>query len=182
MKNEEVILNSNVAPVDDSNLNVVADAEDDVDNAKLQFECENLFGSLDGIRDKDHQVKRWDDVDSIVQNYEDDEENSSFIVEEECYIGSVPGQTDNLSTFPNGKDVLNDPLFHNNHSSVDNGVDVGNNVVPDTIYVAILTEAMLKIPPLPPESLDDNIWNLERDQSNDDNDNFNYDDIDQEIS
>ena len=42
MKNKEVIY--------DSNLNVVADAKDDVDNAKSQFECENSIGSLDRIR------------------------------------------------------------------------------------------------------------------------------------
>ena len=35
--------------------------------------------------------------------------------------------------------------------------------------------------PLPPESLDDNVWNLERYWFNDDNNNFNYDDIDKEI-
>ena len=59
-----------------------------------------------------------DDVDSIVQTYEDDKENNSSITEKECSIGFVPGQPDNLFTFPNSKDVLNDPLFHNNHSSV----------------------------------------------------------------
>mmetsp|Transcript_9402 Transcript_9402/g.9164 ORF Transcript_9402/g.9164 Transcript_9402/m.9164 type:complete len:280 (+) Transcript_9402:132-971(+) len=182
MINKEVILNSNVATVDDSNLNGVADAEDDVDNAELQFECKNLIGTLDAIGDNDYQVKRWDNVDSIVQNYEDDEESSRFIIEEECHIGSVPGQTDNLSTFPNGKDVINDPLFHNNHSSVDNGTNVKNNVVPDMIYGAIYDRSNAENPPpLPPESLDDNVWNLEKDQSNDDNNDFNYDDIGQDI-
>ena len=42
-------------------------------------------------------------------------------------------------------------------------------------------------PPLPPESLDEvltgkPVWNLEKDRSNDDNIDFNYDDIDKEIS
>ena len=36
-------------------------------------------------------------------------------------------------------------------------------------------------PPLPPESLDDHVWNLERDRFNDDNNDFKYDDIDKEI-
>ena len=76
----------------------------------------------------------WDDVDSIVWNYEDDEENNIFIIEEECSISSVPFHPDNLYTFPKGKDVLDDPLFHNNHSNVKNGADVENNVLPDTIY------------------------------------------------
>jgi len=38
--------------------NVVAAAEDDVDNTKLQFECENLTGDLDGIWDEYYQLKR----------------------------------------------------------------------------------------------------------------------------
>ena len=36
-------------------------------------------------------------------------------------------------------------------------------------------------PPLPPESLGDDVWKLERNRSNDDNYDFNYDAIDQEI-
>ena len=36
-------------------------------------------------------------------------------------------------------------------------------------------------PPLSPESLDDDVWNLERYRFNDNNNNFNYDDIDREI-
>ena len=148
MKNKEVILSLNVAPVDDSILNVGADTEDDVDNARYEY----------------YQVRRWDNVDIIVQNYEDDEENNSFSIEVECCIGSIPGQPDNLFTFPNGKDVLDDPLFHSNHNSVDNGADVGNNVVPDTIYGAIYDRNNAENPPpLLPESVDDNVWNLERD-------------------
>ena len=116
-----------------------------------------LHDSLKAIDDfPTHKINSspgiWDDVDSIVQNYEDDEENNSFIIEEECSIGFVPGQPDNLFTFPNGKDVLDNPLFHNNHSSVDNEADVGNNVVPDTIYGELCDRSEdATPPPLPPE-------------------------------
>ena len=37
---------------------ILAAAEDDVDNAKLQFECKNLIGDLDGIQDESYQVKQ----------------------------------------------------------------------------------------------------------------------------
>ena len=38
-----------------------------------------------------------------------------------------------------------------------------------------------KNPPLPPESLDNDIWTLERYRSNDNNNVFDYNDIDKEI-
>ena len=50
------------------------------------------------------------------------------VVEEEFYISFVPGQPNNLFEFPNGKGVLDDPLFHNNHSNIENEPNVGNTV------------------------------------------------------
>ena len=85
-----------------------------------------------------NSTRAWDDFDSIVPNYEDDEESNGFITEEKCSIGFVPDQPDNLFAFPNGKDVLDNSLFHNNHNNIDNDeADVGSNVVLNTIYGAI---------------------------------------------
>ena len=71
-----------------------------------------------------------------VNNNNDDSLNAniqcnSFIIEEECSIGFVFGQPDNLFAFPDGKDVLDNLLFYNNDNSIDNEVDVGNDGVPD---------------------------------------------------
>jgi len=60
---------------------------------------------------------------------------------------------DNLFAFPNGRDVLDDSLFHNNHNSINNDeANVGNNVVYGTIYGAIRDNSDdTNPPPLPPE-------------------------------
>ena len=92
----------------------------------------------------------WDDVDSIVPNYENNEGNNSFIIEEKCSIGFVPGQPDNLFIFPSGDDVLDDSLLHNNHGSVDNEDNAENHVAPDMIHGEICDRSENVIFPPPP--------------------------------
>ena len=76
-----------------------------------------MIVELDGIqRDLSH-VKRSNNDD---EHWQDDEEGNSFIIEEECSIGFVTDQHDSLFVFPNGNDVLDDSLFHNNHNSINN--------------------------------------------------------------
>ena len=85
---EVVVSKENVC----SNLNVVAAAEDDVDNAKLHFECENSTGDLDGIKDKYYQVKG---------NNKDDEANVGY--------DGVPDGNDDYGVFYDRTDGANPP-------------------------------------------------------------------------
>ena len=76
-----------------------------------------------------------------------------------------------------------DPMLYDNDSSIDNEPNVGNTVIDDDDKYGVICDRNNddNPPPLPPESSDDNGLNLERYQSNDNNNNFNYDDIDKEI-
>ena len=113
-------------------------------------------------------------LDAIVQNDVDDEENNSFITEEEYYIGFAPGQPDNLFAFPNGKDVSDDPLFHNNHSTIKNEPNVGTTVTDvDNNCGVICDRSDDDNPlPLPPESPSNN-FSMSADNDNDDSDDDN---------
>ena len=147
---------------DSSNLNRVvaatAAADDhhhhDIDNVKLQIESQANNNMPNNGESNSILLRSLEDLDAIVQNDEDDDKNNSFIIEEKCFIGFIPGQPDNVFAFPNGKDVLDDSLFHNKHSSVDNGTNVGNNIIPDTIYGEICDRNEdANPPPLPPKHL-----------------------------
>ena len=96
-----------------------------------------------------HQVNNNND-----DNLNADIQCNSFIIEEGCSIGFVPDNPNNLFAFPNGKDVLDDPLFYNNGNSIGNEADAENDVVPDNdTYGVIYDRTDDKNPPsLPPES------------------------------
>ena len=53
----------------------------------------------------------WNEFDNIVQNLKNDEEDDNFIIEQEYLIVFIPDQPNQLFTFPDGIDVLYDPLF-----------------------------------------------------------------------
>ena len=70
-----------------------------------------------------------------VNNNDDDRLNEDIqcngsIIEKECSVGFVPDQSDKLLALPNGKDVLDDPIFYSNDNSIGNEADVGNDGVP----------------------------------------------------
>ena len=47
-----------------------------------------------------------------------------LLLKKKYSISFVPDQLDNLFPFPNGNDVLDDPLFYNNDNSVNNKTNV----------------------------------------------------------
>ena len=168
----EIVSNENVVI---SNLNVAAAAatndDDEIHSQDEEYPDEEdhhkkLVGVLDGTRQDILNVES--NIDS--NNYDDKSK-------ERIVLPSSVSRLVKDDTVMINEEVISNltiaPLDDSNLNCIQRDFSFVKEVISESDDA--------NPPPLPPESLDNSVWNLEKDRSNDDNNNFNYDDIDNEI-
>ena len=144
---------------------VATDDNDNILNVKLKLDGEHLIGHLNLPFPPEPNIPC---LQSIILNAEPYGDNNAYGDNDDTCNDTVTNQADNNR--PNEGERKSNILLSSLEVFVANEYGVICDRSDDDAP-----------PPQPPDSLDDNVWNLERYRFNDDNNNFNYDDIDREI-